>query len=614
MHDLNNSVVESEVSGPVRVIQEGSPSLGQTASVISLSRATLNSIAPQLNPLTLEAATRTPPLIPVIHPVLQGDKVVMVHAGASLLFRALIAPTFAHAMEVQENAGEAVDSLGIDVISYTRNGIADVKALNQQDGLYIVKEVKSDRKVYRTIDAVANAYSMVEDPETCINRYTNPDVSCFSLTIKIENYPISKESKKFHDPAHVALDLDNQNIRHDLNNPENPTTVFGTMFLALKRRMENNLAAVTLLSFENMPGNGTVTKRLLLDFAHHSKAGSQALYDWINENVQAPNLMVDCITRESTSEDRDDLADDYGFSDHMLTVAEPFRFLVIEKFDGPLNDALKRVPWVRIVDSVDDYEKMKLLGLNAPHRGAVAYPGLVAGHTHVHHVMEDENLRRFFDDYMQESIAPLVETGLTSDEINKYTRSVSKRFSNTNLEDPLGRIGRDGIDKIFDRITRPIEYSIKNGKPYGSLLVGLASWISFLEGKDDKGVAFLDAAGCPVKKNGAAVYDDKGNRVGALDKKAEAAGLRHVVASIHQKWRSEGHIDLAPLMKHEAVKDTIFNGLGSNPIFIKNLTAVVEGIFAYGVIDTVNSMLRAKGTKIDPIAQLLTRENGVVRS
>ena len=55
-------------------------------------------------------------------------------------------------------------------------------------------------------------------------------------------------------------------IQHDLAHPESPKTVFGFICAALTQRRAAGVPAFTVMSCDNLPHNGAVTRKALLTF------------------------------------------------------------------------------------------------------------------------------------------------------------------------------------------------------------------------------------------------------------------------------------------------------------------------------------------------------------
>jgi mannitol-1-phosphate/altronate dehydrogenase len=83
----------------------------------------------------------------------------------------------------------------------------------------------------------------------------------------------------------------------------------------------------TVLSCDNLPGNGTVARTAVVSFA---RLLDDALAAWIEANVTFPNGMVDRITPQTTDADRAMVAETFGIADAWPVMTEPFKQWVIE--------------------------------------------------------------------------------------------------------------------------------------------------------------------------------------------------------------------------------------------------------------------------------------------
>ncbi|MDR4262293.1 mannitol dehydrogenase family protein, partial [Bacillus pacificus] len=68
---------------------------------------------------------------------------------------------------------------------------------------------------------------------------------------------------------------------------------FGLIIEALRRRRERGVPPFTLMSCDNIQGNGDVARRM---FTAHARALDSELGAWIERAVSFPNAMVDRIT------------------------------------------------------------------------------------------------------------------------------------------------------------------------------------------------------------------------------------------------------------------------------------------------------------------------------
>lgn len=108
--------------------------------------------------------------------------------------------------------------------------------------------------------------------------------------------------------------------------------MFGYVVEALRLRREAGVEPFTVLSCDNVRGNGHLAKRMVLAYARRrdEQTHTEPLADWIEQNVAFPNCMVDRITPVTSDEDRAMIAEDYGIEDAWPVVSEDFIQWVLE--------------------------------------------------------------------------------------------------------------------------------------------------------------------------------------------------------------------------------------------------------------------------------------------
>src|SRR6185437_1201925 len=80
-----------------------------------------------------------------------------------------------------------------------------------------------------------------------------------------------------------------------------PKTTFGLILAGLKRRRDAGIQPFTVMSCDNIPGNGHVTQNAVVGLAElvdHELAG------WVRSKVAFPNGMVDRITPATGDRER----------------------------------------------------------------------------------------------------------------------------------------------------------------------------------------------------------------------------------------------------------------------------------------------------------------------
>ena len=299
-----------------------------------------------------------------------------------------------------------------------------------------------------------------------------------SLTVTEGGYHLDAVTGDFDgsDPAVLA----------DLRPGAAPRTVFGLVTEALARRRDRGIPAFSILSCDNIQGNGHVSQRAFTAFARLRDPG---LADWITRHVRFPNSMVDRITPQTTDEDRAELSRRFGLEDRWPVFCEPFTQWVLEDdfADGrpPLEDA-----GVRIVSDVEPYELMKLRLLNASHQ-ALCYPGYLAGYRLVHEVTTDPLFDRFLMDYMTAEAIPTLRP-VPGIDVHQYARQLIERFSNPEVRDTVARLCANTSDLIPKFLLPVIRHQLAAGGPVTRSAAVVASWARYAEGIDENGESVRD--------------------------------------------------------------------------------------------------------------------------
>src|SRR5690554_6708871 len=145
------------------------------------------------------------------------------------------------------------------------------EALAAQDHLYTLVVKHTDgRREPRVIGSLIDYRFAPDDPAAVIELLADPAIRIVSLTVTEGGYNVHPVSGEF--------DLANPDIRHDLEHPEAPRTTFGLIVEGLARRRELGIAPFTLMSCDNIQGNGEVAKET---FTAYARAREPGLGGWI---------------------------------------------------------------------------------------------------------------------------------------------------------------------------------------------------------------------------------------------------------------------------------------------------------------------------------------------
>ncbi|MCU4178541.1 mannitol dehydrogenase family protein [Bosea sp. BH3] len=346
--------------------------------------------------------------------------------------------------------------------------------LQPQGGLYTLLKLAPTGPELRIIGSVLDVLVAPESPAALVARLAAPETRIVSLTVTEKGY--------CHDPATGRLKADHPDIVHDLANPAAPRSAVGMLVAGLKARRDAGLGPFTALCCDNLPSNGRVLRGLVRDFA---ALVDDKLAAWIEANGAFPATMVDRIVPATTDADIAEVARLIGVEDAAPVIGEPFRQWAIEDVfaDG-------RPDWhevgAQMVSEVGPFEFMKLRMLNGAH-SSLAYLGYLAGHETVAEASGDPVLARFLAGLWAE-IMPTVPApqGVVLDD---YAKALLVRFQNPAIRHRTWQIAMDGSQKLPQRLLGTIRERLKAGAPIDHLALGVAAWMRYVTGTDEKGGA-----------------------------------------------------------------------------------------------------------------------------
>jgi len=375
-------------------------------------------------------------------------------------------------------------------------------ALTTQDGLYtLVTKAPDGTRDPRVIGSIATYLFAPDDPEAVLAQMTDPSVRIVSLTVTEGGYNYNPSTGEFQfESEAVAADLatrfdsagadavgragedgDGVNTAHRVGTPR---TMFGYVVEALRRRREAGTAPFTVMSCDNVRGNGDLAKRMILAYARRRDEkglhGDAPIADWIESDVAFPNCMVDRITPVTAPEDIEMIASDYAIDDAWPVVSEDFVQWVLED-EFPTGRPAYEEVGVQMVEDVEPYELMKLRLLNCSHQ-AIAYFGLLLGQTYADEAAVDEHLAPFTRTlYMDHEGTPAVPE-VPGIDLTAYKDELMARFANREVKDTLARLAAESSDRIPTWLVPVIQENLAAGRDVSASAAIVASWARYAEG------------------------------------------------------------------------------------------------------------------------------------
>ena len=413
------------------------------------------------------------------------------------------------------------------------------RKLTGQDYLTTVVEQEADRAAARVTGSMID-FLPVGDLAAIGETLADPKVRIVSLTVTEGGYYI--------DPASQRFDARHPDIVADSVSPEAPRTVFGLILLGLQLRKERGVPPFTVMSCDNIPGNGHVTRNAVAGLA---ELINPELGQWVREAVAFPNGMVDRITPATGQREREALQADFGIIDAWPVFCEEFKQWVLEDNFPAGRPALEQVG-VQFVPDVAPFEHMKIRILNGGH-AAIAYPAGLMDIHFVHEAMAQPLIRAFLQKVEREEIIPIVPPVPDTD-LGEYYALIERRFSNPKIGDTIQRLCLDGSNRQPKFILPSAADRLAQGRSVTGLALVSALWARYCYGESDSGK--------PIPPN-----DPSWDRLTALAKEAKADPVA---------WLSMGDI---------------FGPLADDPAYVAAFSTALSSLWSRGTQATLEAYL-----------------------
>jgi mannitol 2-dehydrogenase len=331
---------------------------------------------------------------------------------------------------------------GIGLLEADRR-MADV--LESQDHLYTLIERDSSGSRPRVVGSIVDYVLVAGDAAAFAAQIANPEVAILSLTITEGGYSLEK-----------------------------PNATIEAIADGLESRRVAGGAPLTILSCDNLPGNGAVARAAISRVCSNR---SDELARFVETACTFPNSMVDRITPQTTDADRTWLREEIGVDDGWPVVSEPFRQWVLED-----SFAAGRPPYEDVgalfTDRVHDWELYKLRMLNATH-SCMAYLMALEGVVYVDEAMSIPAVRQYLERLLTTEAIPTL-TEIPGHPAFEYARTVLGRFENTGVRDQIARLCIDGTAKFPSFLIPTAERQLELGGPVECAALALAAWARYL--------------------------------------------------------------------------------------------------------------------------------------
>jgi mannitol 2-dehydrogenase len=362
----------------------------------------------------------------------------ILHLGVGGFHRAHLAR---YVDELAERGGDWAIR-GVGLLDGDRR-MADV--LRAQDHLYTLIERDGDASRPQVVGSIVDYVLVAGDAEAFAAQIASPDVAILSMTITEGGYSMEK-----------------------------PNPTIEAIAGGLDARRTGGGARLTILSCDNLPGNGNVARAAIMKACEER---GEDLVRFVGSACTFPNSMVDRITPQTTDLDRAWLRGKIGIEDGWPVVAEPFRQWVLEDDFAAGRPRFEDVG-VLFTDRVHDWELYKLRMLNATH-SCMAYLMALEGVVYVDEAIWIPTVRRYLERFLETEAIPTLAQ-IAGHPAAEYARTVLDRLENTGVRDQIARLCIDGTAKFPSFLIPTIERQLENGGPVECAALALAGWARYL--------------------------------------------------------------------------------------------------------------------------------------
>jgi fructuronate reductase len=352
-------------------------------------------------------------------------------------------------------------------------GEQQIRDIRQQDNLWSVSEMAESGWQTRVVGVATQAlHAQLDGIQAVLELLCSPDIAIVSITVTEKGY--------CHHPASGQLDQQHPLIVHDLACPDEPQSLPGVVLAAIRRRRALGVPPFSVMSCDNMPANGVVTRNVMVQLA---QLQDEQLAQWIEQNISFPSTMVDRIVPAVTAESLSTIATKLTMDDPAGVACEPFFQWVIED-----NFVSGRPQWqlagAELVDEVLPYEEMKLRMLNGSH-SFLAYLGYLSGYAHISDCMQDDYFVRAAHYLMIAEQAPTLQ--IQHVDLGAYADALINRYRNPALKHRTWQIAMDGTQKLPQRWLDSIRWHLSHHSTFDMLALGVAGWMRYVGGVDEQG-------------------------------------------------------------------------------------------------------------------------------
>lgn len=310
-----------------------------------------------------------------------------------------------------------------------------------------------------------------------------------------------------------------------------PAKVLAVLYERFKAFGGAKDSGLVIIATELIPDNGAKLKQIVLELANFNALGNDFI-NWLHaENTFCNSLVDRIVPGKPDAATLANLQAELGYTDHLLSMAEPYRLWAIEgdeKVAKTLAFAQADAGLI-IANDIEIYRELKVRLLNGTHTlsSGIAF---LAGIDTVKHAMDNELLSSYIEEVMATEIGPAIPYAVSEAATSAFASSVKDRFANPAIRHLWLNITFQYSMKMKIRILPLLlnYYQLFNRVP-AYMALGFAAYLRFMQvDKQENGQFYglFDNASYLITDDNAAYFADQ-------SKKEPRAYVKDVLSDTH---------------------------------------------------------------------------------
>jgi tagaturonate reductase len=306
----------------------------------------------------------------------------------------------------------------------------------------------------------------------------------------------------------IGIQLVNEDIRR-----HPPVSFPGKLLAFLYERFKafNGSAhsGMIIVPTELIPDNGKELERIVLELAHLNGL-EDSFIEWLEKHNRFCNSLVDRIVPgKPDAATQQQIAEELGYTDGLLTMCESYRLWAIEGDDFVRSALDLQQEGVVVAADINKFRELKLRLLNGTHTLSCGL-AFLAGYETVKEAMDHPPMEAFITSLMLNELAPAIPFTLAPGEAAEFGRKVLDRFRNGYIRHQWLSITMNYSSKMKMRTIAMLTNHFASGNTVPEFFtLGFAAYLLFMRAvnrKDDKYYGTLNGTDYLIQDEEAAVF------------------------------------------------------------------------------------------------------------